>query len=90
MALFQSHHHRANQLIGHDKLDLPFLNLLDLSGLANERLTAIQRTKLTQAEHLPRTVVIVTDSAATGGEYGTFDLFHMTGRNKKGKLVHSA
>lgn len=86
MALLQSHHHRTNQLIRHDKLNLPFLNLLDLPRFPNEWLTAIQRAKLAKAEHLPGAMVVRADPSATGGEYGTFDLFHMTGRNKKESL----
>ena len=88
MALFQSRHHRANQLIGHYKLDFPFVDLFDLPCLANERLTAVQWAKLAEAQHLPCTVVVSADPSTTGGEYGTFDLFHMTGRNKEAELVH--
>ncbi len=90
MALFQSRHHRANQLIRHHQLDLPFLDLFDLPCLANERLTAVQWAKLASAKHLPSTVVIVTDSTATGSEYGTLHVFDVTGWNKKAELVHSA
>ena len=72
MALFQSRHYRANQLIGHHQLNLPFLDLFDLPCLANERLAAVQWTKLASAQHLPCTVVISTDSPTTGGEYGAF------------------
>lgn len=90
MALLQSHHHRTNQLIRHHKLNLPFLNLLDLPRLTNERLTAVQRAKLTKPKHLPRTMIISPDPPSTRSEYSTLDLLHMTGRNKKTELVHSA
>ncbi|MCY1188477.1 hypothetical protein D9M73_295920 [compost metagenome] len=53
MALFQSRHYRANQLIGHHQLNLPFLDLFDLPCLANERLAAVQWAKLTKPQHLP-------------------------------------
>lgn len=90
MALFQSRHYRANQLIGHHQLNLPFLDLLDLPRLTNERLAAVQWSKLAQALHLPRTVIVSTDPPATGGEYGTFDHLDMTVGNKKAELVHGA
>jgi len=90
MALFQSRHHRVNQLISHYKLDFPFLDLFDLPCLANERLTAVQWTKLAQAQHLPCTVIVSTDPSATGGEYGTFDHVDMTVGNKEAELVHDA
>lgn len=90
MTLFQSHHHRPNQLIADHKLNLPFLNLLDLPRFANERLTAIQWTKLTQPEHLPRAVIISPDPPATGSEHSTLDHLDMAGRNKKTELVHGA
>jgi len=89
MAFFQSHHHRPNQLVADHQFNLPFLNLLDLPRFTYKRLTAIQRSKLTQTQHLPRAVVVSTDPPATGGEYGVFDLLHMTGRNKKAELIHS-
>lgn len=88
MTLFQSIHHRANQLIRHHKLNFPFLNLLDLPRLPNERLTALQWTKLTQAQHLPCTVIISPDPPTTGSEHSTFDHLDMTGRNKKTELIH--
>lgn len=88
MAEFQRSHHGYDQLIRHHQFNLPFLNLLDLPCFANKRLTAIQWTKLAQTQHLPRAVIISTDPPATGGEYGAFDLFHMTGRNKKAEFVH--
>jgi len=88
MALFQSRHHRANQLIRHHQLDFPFLDLFDLTRLPNERLAAVQWTKLTQAQHLPCAVIVSADSSATGGEYGTFDHFDMAVGNKKAELVH--
>ncbi|MNT84602.1 hypothetical protein D3C72_2246340 [compost metagenome] len=90
MALFQSRHHRANQLIRHHQLNLPFLDLLDLPCLANEWLTAIQWAKLAEAQHLPCAVIVSADPPATGGEYGTFDHFDMTVGNKKTELVHGA
>ncbi|SDP53106.1 hypothetical protein SAMN04489798_6129 [Pseudomonas arsenicoxydans] len=90
MTLLQSHHHRTNQLIRHHKLNLPFLNLLDLPRLTNERLTAIQWAKLTKPKHLPRAMVISTDPPTTRSEHSTLDLLHMTGRNKKAELVHDA
>lgn len=90
MAGLQSRHHPTNQLIAHDKLDLPLLDPLDLPSLTNERLTAVQRPKLTRSRHLPRTAVIVTDSPATGSEYGFLDHLDMTVGNKKRELVHDA
>ncbi len=88
MAQLQSRHHITNQLVTNDKLNLPFLNLLNLPRLPNKRLTAIQRTKLAQTEHLPSTVVIVTDPPTTGSEHSPFDHLDMTVRNKKRQLVH--
>ena len=90
MAEFQRGHHSHDQLIRHHQLDFPFLNLFDLPRFANKRLTAIQWAKLAEAQHLPRAMIINTDSPATGSEYGIFDLFHMTGRNEKAELIHSA
>ncbi len=90
MAGLQSRHHPTNQLITDNKLDLPLLDPLNLPRLANERLTAIQRPKLTRTKHLPRTVVIVTDPPTTGSEYGVLDHLDMTVGNKKRELVHSA
>jgi len=88
MTELQRSHHRHDQLIRDHKLNLPFLHLLDLPRLANKRLTAVQRTKLTQAKHLPRTVVIITDPPTTGSEHSAFDHLDMAGRYKKAKLVH--
>jgi hypothetical protein len=34
-------------------------------------------------------MIISADPPATGGEYGTSDLFHVTGRNEKAELIHS-
>jgi hypothetical protein len=90
MTLLQSHHHSPNQLVTYDKFNLPFLNLLDLPRFPNERLTAIQWTKLAKAEHLPGAMVISADPSATGGEYGTLHVFDVTGWNKKAELVHGA
>ena len=89
MALFQSCHHRTNQLIRHHKLNFPFFYLLDLPRFANERRTAIQRTKLALAQHLPGAMVISPDPPATGSEYGALDHLDMTVRNEKAELVHS-
>ncbi|MNG29719.1 hypothetical protein D3C84_1151970 [compost metagenome] len=90
MALFQSRHHRTDQLIRHHQLNFPFLDLFDLPCFANERLTALHWTKLTQAQHLPCAVFVSTDSPATGSEHSAFDHFDMTGRNKEAELVHGA
>ena len=90
MALFKRRHYRVNQLIGDHQLNLPFLDLFDLPCLANERLTAVQWTKLAQSQHLPCTVIVSTDPSATGGEYGTFDHVDMTVGNKEAELVHDA
>ncbi len=79
-----------NQLIANNKLNLPLLDPLNLPRLANERLTAVQRPKLTRSKHLPGTVVIVTDPPATGREYGVLDHLDMAVGNKKRELVHSA
>ncbi len=79
-----------NQLIANNKLNLPLLDPLNLPRLANERLTAVQRPKLTRSKHLPGTVVIVTDPPATGSEYSVLDHLDMAVGNKKRKLVHSA
>jgi hypothetical protein len=49
----ESHHCLPDQLIGDDQFNLPFLHLLDLTALANERLTALKRAELTLAQHLP-------------------------------------
>jgi len=88
MTELQRRHNSHNQLIRHDKLNLPFLDTLNLPRLANKRLTAIQRPKLTRAKHLPGTVVIVTDPPTTGSEHSPFDHLDMTVRNKKRQLVH--
>ena len=88
MTEFQRRHNSHNQLIRNDKLNLPFLNPLNLPRLTDKRLTAVQRSKLTRAKHLPRTVVIVTDPPTTGSEHSPFDHLDMTVRNKKRQLVH--
>ena len=88
MAVFQGSHHRTDQLIGHDQLNLPFLDLFDLTCFTQERLTALQWTKLALALHLPCAVIVSADPSATGGEYGTFDHFDMAVGNKKAELVH--
>ncbi len=88
MAKLQSRHNSNNQLIRNNKLNLPFLNPLNLPRLTNKRLTPVQRSKLAQTEHLPRTVVIVTDPPTTGSEHSPFDHLDMTVRNKKRQLVH--
>ena len=88
MTELQRRHNSNDQLIRHYKLNLPFLNPLNLPRLANERLTAVQRSKLARPKHLPRTVVIVTDPPTTGSEHSPFDHLDMTVRNKKPKLVH--
>lgn len=88
MTELQRRHNSNNQLIRNDKLNLPFLNPLNLPRLTNKRLTAVQRSKLTRAKHLPRTVVIVTDPPTTGSEHSPFDHLDMTVRNKKTELVH--
>lgn len=88
MAKLQRRHNSNDQLIRHDKLHLPFLNLLDPPRLTHERLTPVQRSKLTRPEHLPGAVVIVTDPPTTGSEHGTLDHLDMTVRNKKRELVH--
>ena len=84
----QSRHHITNQRVTNHKLNLPLLNPLNLPRLTNERLTAVQRPKLTRPEHLPGTVVIVTDPPTTGSEHSPFDHLDMTVRNKKRQLVH--
>jgi len=88
MALLQSLHYRANQLIGHHKLDLPFLDLFDLPCLANERLAAVQWAKLALAQYLPGAVIVSADPPATGSENGALDRFDMTVGNEERKLVH--
>ncbi|SMQ26424.1 hypothetical protein SAMN04488483_2952 [Pseudomonas helmanticensis] len=88
MTKLQSRHNNNDQLIRHHKLNLPFLNPLNLPRLTNKRLTAVQRSKLTQTKHLPSTVVIVTDPPTTRSEYSPFDHLDMTVRNKKRQLVH--
>ncbi|MGF6169763.1 hypothetical protein M2426_003367 [Pseudomonas moraviensis] len=88
MAKLQSRHNSNNQLIRNNKLNLPFLNPLNLPRLTNKRLTPVQRSKLAQTEHLPRTVVIVTDPPTTGSEHSALDHLDMAVRNKKGELVH--
>lgn len=90
MTLLQSHHHRPNQLIADHKLNLPFLNLLDLPRFTNKRLTAIQRSKLTQPKHLPSAVIISADPPTPGSEHSTLDHLDMTGRNKKAELIHGS
>lgn len=88
MTQFQRCHNSNDQLIRNNKLNLPLLDPLNLPRLANERLTAVQRSKLTNARHLPRTVVIVTDPPATGSEHSTLDHLDMTVGNEKRELVH--
>lgn len=90
MTELQRRHNSHDQLIRHDKLNLPFLNPLNLPRLTNERLTTVQRPKLTRPKHLPSTVVIVPDPPTTGSEYNVLDHLDMTVRNKKSELVHDA
>ena len=90
MTLLQRQHHSANQLVTDHKLNLPFLNLLDLPRFTNKRLTAVQRAKLAEAEHLPGAMVVSADPSATGGEYGTLHVVDVTGWSKKAELVHDA
>jgi len=90
MTELQRRYSSNDQLIRHHQLNLPFLNPLNLPRLANERLTAVQRSKLASAKHLPRTMVIVPDPPTTGSEYGFLDHLDMTVRNKKPELVHDA
>jgi len=90
MALFQSRHHRLDQLIRHHQLYFPFLDPFDLPRFANERLTAVQWAKLALAQHLPRAVIVSPDPPATGSEYGALDHLDMAVRNKKAELVHGA
>ena len=88
MTELQRSHNSHDQLIRHHKLNLPFLNPLNLPRFTNERLTTVQRPKLTRPKHLPGTVVIVTDPPTTGSEHSPFDHLDMTVRNKKRQLVH--
>lgn len=88
MAQFQRCHNSNNQLIRNNKLNLPFLDPLNLPRLTNKRPTAIQRPKLTRAKHLPRTVVVVTDPPATGSEHSVLDHLDMTVGNEKCELEH--
>ena len=88
MAQLKRRHYSNDQLIRHHKLNFPFLNPLNLPRFTNERLTPVQRSKLAQTEHLPGTVVIVTDPPTTGSEHSPFDHLDMTVRNKKRQLVH--
>ena len=88
VAQLKSSHHLTNQSITNHKLNLPFLDPLNPPRLANERLTAVQRPKLTRPRHLPRTVVIVPDPPTTGSEYSVLDHLDMTVGNKKSELVH--
>lgn len=90
MARLQSPHHSTNQLIANNKLNLPLLDPLNPPRLTNERLTTVQRPKLTRSKHLPRTVVIVTDPPTTSSEYSVLDHLDMAVGNKKRELVHSA
>ncbi len=90
MAQLKSSHHITNQRVTNHKLNLPLLNPLNLPRFPNKRLTAIQRSKLTQAKHLPRTVVIVPDPPTTGSKYGVLDHLDMAVGNKKPELVHDA
>jgi hypothetical protein len=83
MAQLERRHNSHDQLIRHHKFNLPFLNPLNLPCLTNKRLTPVQRSKLAQTKHLPRTVVIVTDPPTTGSEHSPFDHLDMTVRNKK-------
>lgn len=88
MAQLERRHNSHDQLIRHHKLNLPFLNPLNLPRLTHKRLTAVQRSKLARPKHLPSTVVIVTDPPTTGSEHSPFDHLDMTVRNKKRELVH--
>ncbi len=90
MASLQCRHHPTNQLITNNKFNLPLLDLLNPPRLTHERLTPVQRPKLTRSKHLPGTVVIVTDPPTTGSEYSLLDHLDMTVGNKKRELVHSA
>ena len=90
MAQLKSRHYRANQLIANNKLNLPLFDPLNPPRLTHERLTPVQRPKLTRSKHLPRTVVIITDPPTTGSEHSLLDQLDMTVGNKKSELVHSA
>jgi len=90
MTEFQRRHCSNDQIIRNNKLNLPFLDPFNLPRFTHERLTAVQRPKLTRAKHLPGTVVIVTDPPTTGSEYGAFDHLDMTVGNEKRELVHDA
>ena len=88
MAELERNYHSLNQIISDDQFNLPFPHLLDLTGLPDERLAAVQRAKLALAQGLPGAVVIIADSSATGGEYGIFDHVHVAWGNEEAELVH--
>ncbi len=88
MALLERHHHRGDQAVFDNQLNLPLFDLLDHASLPEKWLAAIQRAELALAERLPRTAVIVADSPPSGGEYGTFDSLDMTWRHEEAELVH--
>ncbi len=89
MALPERQHRLLNQIIRHDQLDLPFFHQLDHSTLPDKWLAAIQRAELALTEHLPRALIVSTDSPCPSSEYGVLDLVHMAWWNKEGKFVHA-
>lgn len=88
MAAFERVDDLNDQPVGHHQLHLPLLDHLDLAGLPEVWLAAIQRAELALTEGLPGAVVIVADASATGGKHSGLDHLDMAVRDEEGELVH--
>lgn len=88
MAAFERVDDLNDQPVSHHKLHLPLLDHLDLAGLPEVRLTAVQRAELALAEGLPGAVVIIADTSATSGKHSGLDLFDMAVGDEEGELIH--
>ncbi|MNE92383.1 hypothetical protein D3C80_1900990 [compost metagenome] len=86
--MLERRHHRFDQAVFDNQFDFPLFHLLNHASLPEKRLAAVQRAELALPQSLPRTAVIVADSPATGGEYGTFDSLDMACRHEEAELVH--
>jgi hypothetical protein len=78
----------GDQFVGHHQLHLPLLDQLDLAGLPEVRLAAVQWAELALAKRLPGAVVIVADASAASGEHSGLDHLDMAAGDEEGELVH--
>ena len=77
-----------DQLVGHHHLDFPLCYLLDLPRLTEKWLTAFQSAELALPQGLPTTLIIMTNTSATGAEYRVFHGIQVSFRHIKAQLVH--